>query len=427
MKKGILSTAAAIIIGAAALTAPMGAFAAEKNTAKNSNETQIITVPARTHSPGSITVYGDSIPGANASLTDDQNTYGIILSKYYACPSTTYSLSGYTSAQLLNTLSTDNIKGLTDDLKNSDVIVISSGANDYLSAVKELAASLYPALYNEKDPYGSLLAIVDSISQSPNAATEFVPLISKLNSAVGSATPVALENVKKLCAEIKKLNPDCELIVQTIYNPAIFTEESLKALLAAKPSNFSTGYSMLRNVFKNNLADFNEGLAEIEGIKIANINEAFTVDGTSGNNGYADVYTQILSKEKHDFHPNALGQIAIASELMKTIGYIDIGYAEEYIADYFASLPNECANDLLAALSIRIGDSDKNGSVDASDASKALEIYATAQSGGNTADVMTGTAHIALDVDRNGTIDASDASTILTHYTDVQSGGKGIL
>ena len=419
MKKRLLSAAAAVIIGASSLTVPMGAFAAEKVTGTASNETEILTVSTLTQTKKSITVYGDSIPGVNASLTDEQNVYGTILGEYYDCTSSVYSLSGYTSKQLLENLSSGSIAGLTDDLKNSDVVVISSGANDYLEVVKGLAKEINPELYDEKDPYGSILKAVSSASA--------IDLITKLNAAAPAATPTALENTAKLCAEIKKLNPNCEIIVQTIYNPILFTETGLNALLSTKDSSFSLGYTMFRNIFNNTLREFNEGLSEIEGVKVADINEAFTLDGASQSYGYADVYTQILSEQNRDFHPNALGQIAIAAEIMKIIGYTDIGHAENYISEYFAALPAECTNDLLAALDIRIGDGDKNGYVDASDASKALEIYATAQSGSSLASVLTGTARIALDVDKNGTIDASDASTILAHYADVQSGGKGIL
>ena len=421
MKKGFLSAISAVVIGASALTVPMSSFAAAEN------ETQILTADSSTSLPKKIVVLSDSISGYTEALNDkDDLVYPAILSNYYDIESVNYFKIGATSDELLDIL-TNYGENEKNNFKEADAVVISAGANDYLRAVKALAAKLYPDKYNENDPYGSILNIVNDVTNSKNAALEFATLITQLNAAVSTVAEPALDNVAKICEEIRKINPDCKILVQSIYNPALFTQEGLNGLLKSKPALFSTGYNMIRNVFRNNLVSFNEGLQEIDGITIADVNKIFTVTDSDNNYGYADVYSNMLNDDARDFHPNSLGHIAIAAEIIKILGYTDKSDAADYISKYFADLPDECKKDLLTELSITIGDGDKDGNIDASDASIALSLYAAAQTGSDITQLSTGNERIALDVDKNHTIDASDASTILAHYADVQSGGKGSL
>lgn len=69
-----------------------------------------------------------------------------------------------------------------------------------------------------------------------------------------------------------------------------------------------------------------------------------------------------------------------------------------------------------------LGDVDGNGTVDASDASNVLAVYAAVQTGNKSA--LTSEIKKIADVDGNGIVDASDASTILAFYAYRQTGGN---
>ena len=70
---------------------------------------------------------------------------------------------------------------------------------------------------------------------------------------------------------------------------------------------------------------------------------------------------------------------------------------------------------------ILLGDVNKDGMVDASDASLVLVEYAILSTGGDK--TLTGELEIVADVNSDGTVDASDASLILSFYAFLSTGG----
>lgn len=415
MKKKILSALSALIIGASALAAPMSSFA---------EDSDFIEVKIT-----------NDIFGFSDGLFDymdfdgDNKDLGDILREYYNYSSSCFVTVDYTD--------TDNpievFQECMNDVKGAKTVVLSTGLGDYLKAVSDLAEEKYPDAFNKEDPFGSLISIAKKISTSENATAEFTAFIAGLRSSFADTTDSALENAKKLCAAVKAVNPDCRIIFTTAYNPVLVSESGLNTLLKGRPALFSTGYTMLRNVFKNSFDEYNERLKEIKGIEIADVASAFTLASSDGNYGYADVYTDVISSDEHSIYPNALGTVAAANAIIKTIGYSD-NYTknesdeiEDYLLSFYDKYPAAQRKELRSTLGIILGDSDRNNTIDASDASTALSVYSAVQTGSELSSVVDKRLCIALDIDGNGVIDASDASAILAHYADVQSGGNGTL
>ena len=70
---------------------------------------------------------------------------------------------------------------------------------------------------------------------------------------------------------------------------------------------------------------------------------------------------------------------------------------------------------------VKYGDVDGDGSIDSTDASQVLVIYAANQTGEPME--LTDRESSAADINMDGFIDASDASTILAYYSYTQTGG----
>ena len=411
MKKQILSALSAILMGASALAAPMSSFAGAVGPVDVSNN------------------YFVFLDDGLSSYTDrtGNNPYIDIIKDYYSQQKSVevcsdYSFDKCSSAHILSTI--DTIKS---DIKDSEYIIISVGLNDYIAAVKKIASEKYH-ISDSEDLFGSLLTIANIVRENGgNAVSEFAAFISVLKDEFESVSASTLENITQMRNKIKACNPDAHIIVSTVYNPVLISETGLNTLLKGKPSEYSTGYTMIRNLLNNSLNEFNSSLKGISGIKIADVAAAFTVEGSNGKYGYADIFTDIISSDKHGIYPNELGCVAASAEIIKAIGYKENFGDSTYLTNNYDPLPAESKSSLREILGIKLGDGDKNGVIDASDASLALSIYASAQIGQDLYDVADAANLIALDTDLNGTVDASDASTILAHYADVQSDGKGIL
>ena len=416
MKKKFLSVVSALIIGASALAAPMSSFAEDTDDVIELQTT-------------------NDIFGLSDGLFDymdfdgDNKGLGAILREYYNYPNSCFITVDYT----YDTNSLEILQESKTEVEGAKVVVLSTGLGDYLKAVSDLAEEKYPDDFSEEDPFGSLISIAKKISTSENATAEFTAFIAGLRSSFADTTESALENAKKLCAAVKAYNPDCRIIFTTAYNPVLVSESGLNTLLKGRPALFSTGYTMLRNVFKNSFDEYNEGLKKIKGIEIADVASAFTLASSDGNYGYADVYTDVISSDEHSIYPNALGTVAAANAIIKTIGYSD-NYTknesdeiEDYLLSFYDKYPAAQRKELRSTLGIILGDSDRNNTIDASDASTALSVYSAVQTGSELSSVVDKRLCIALDIDGNGVVDASDASAILAHYADVQSGGNGTL
>ena len=189
-----------------------------------------------------------------------------------------FAVDGRTSAQLLYSLQNPSDE-LSEALRDADKIVISIGGNDFLKPM--LSAVKSAALGN----YDMFEAII-----SGNFKAEMIGDITNnvLAAALEAAKKVDIEktaeNIELSAREIRKMNPNAEIIVLTVYNP--FAGNVL--LSAASDIAFEK------------LHKLNGLISDIDGITTADVYSAF--DGKAGE------FTNI---NRLDIHPNADGHNAI--------------------------------------------------------------------------------------------------------------------
>ena len=126
-----------------------------------------------------------------------------------------------------------------------------------------------------------------------------------------------IPNIEKAVADIKAINPDVTVVVQTIYNPAQFEASYYNAAFTGTKKSMM---NILMPVFSDTLESFNAQAGNIDGIKIADIYTDFTSLDADGNK-YSWYFTKMQNKrEDMDFHPTQAGHVAIAAKVIDTIG-----------------------------------------------------------------------------------------------------------
>ncbi len=406
MKKKIISALTSIVMGAAALSAITTA-----------NAGQIV------YTNQSILFLGDSII---STAYDQDAPYVTTVGKYLGKKVVSIHTSGMTSDEFLAKLKNDT--AYISTIKGYNEIVVSIGGNDLIDTLMAVIEEEYPDQYNGTNPYNSLLEIISSVKDEPDADKMLMSLITKMNTALKDEVKNCVDTMKQIDAELKSINPDAKIIYQNLYNPILMSEKELEAYLEGRPSNYKTGYTMIRNLFKNNIMNFNsDALGAIENVKIADVYSSFTEEGTENKFGYSNIYTDITKSTNRDFHPNQLGNHAIAAAVIKAFDEKTENadeVVELYESDY-KDMPISGHKAFLNAINVNIGDSNSDNLADAGDASFALATYASISTGETVN--LSPAVRISLDTDRNGAIDAIDASTILAHYADIATGGNGIL
>jgi len=136
--------------------------------------------------PQKFLVLGDSIAAGSGVITDRERfAYAWIVAGAKGYELTNYGAGGDCSFDLLRKVKED--KTIRQAIKEADVIAISSGGNNLLHA-EDFYGLIYEGLLGD---YSKLKPIHDTIR----------------------------EDFYKTIPEIRKLNPDALLIVQTLYNP----------------------------------------------------------------------------------------------------------------------------------------------------------------------------------------------------------------
>lgn len=405
----------------------------------------------------SITIFGDSIAAGYGLDPEKEYDYGTIIGDYLGCEVENYAVSGDTTFDLL-----DVIGNLSDEQKkfvaDSEVVVISIGGNDLMNYSSKILLdfAVNNGFLNEgytkndipQEPVASDLmkymningkgGLMEYASSGMTAQLELGRLLSDISNNLcksdkdneGYIDNVIIPNIKEAVSEIKALNPDVRVIIQTVYQPIQFSPEYTAETLSDKKA---LAVGMIRLRFKAILEDFRTKLNNIEGVEIADILNEFTSlpeDAENTEQGYAYYFTNIqLPDEERDFHPNQRGHLAIAAEILDTIGVLhdDNGL----MTKVYRNLPNtgrlisypHIALDTYkkVAGNFRMGDVDFNMVINGSDATAALKAY-TFESSGFPA-LFSTMQKKAVDIDGDDKITGSDAQKILHYYTYISSGG----
>lgn len=154
----------------------------------------IVLADAPIEEKGAFVVIGDSI-AFGAMLEDTKDSYASIMAEKLGLDEVNISVNGYDSEDVLKQLETDEA---VEAIKSASVISLSVGGNNILKTIIQNAEDI-------TDLSGLLKMI------SPD-------LIAQLTEGIAvfeNDFPVIIET-------IKEINPDAQIIVQTVYNPYKF-------------------------------------------------------------------------------------------------------------------------------------------------------------------------------------------------------------
>lgn len=275
------------------------AFAeSSNNNSSNSDNSKIIPEGyemVTQETPYRITVLGDSIAtgyGLDNYNKDDITacaSYANILALDYKLVSEVNyynkAVDGYTTQNLLSHLNSKTL----DMYLGSDVIILSIGGNDFLGRLINFITTTTGET-NLKD------AIPKIMQMEPQKLT-FLGM--SLGEELDAALESYMNDFPEIIKYIKSINPDANIIVQTLYNPLEKFEqfEAIKTLSKAK-------ISLLNEVITGNTTDENGKQL----YRIADIASAFS--------DKADKLTNI---SQMDIHPNADGHAVIAEIIDKVV------------------------------------------------------------------------------------------------------------
>lgn len=207
---------------------------------------------------------GDSIARGAGVLNPDEACFGLMVANTNGYNYSNHGIDGYTSAKLLELMKTDDV---LDDIRKADIISLSIGGNDFLTA--DILKLLIGCFITKDD-------------------SEFLKIQSEFR-----------KNFSGIIEKIKAENPDALILVQTVYN---MRDDFLKGI-NQKASD------LLNQVYREYLAS-NEGAYII-------IDVASVLDGRNECLAFDTI------------HPNSEGNIEIARLVLKALKDNGLGQKTE--------------------------------------------------------------------------------------------------
>ncbi|MDE6426640.1 MAG: hypothetical protein K2K89_10985 [Ruminococcus sp.] len=446
----------------------------------------VVSAEGTAPSLDSIVVLGDSI-ASGYGLGENEHSYGEICADYFGAELSNFAKDGLDSYELL-----DMLNNLTDEqkesIKNTDVVVISTGGNDIMkytikqildfAAKHDLLADGYTADDVPESPSASSMKMLDK-----KAFKEYVNSGILAQGALNTAIRVMSQNLRlfegtnvygqnkgiihneimvnidSMVKKIREINPDAEIIVQTVYQPLQLSREYVN-------KNYSIGYATMLTTLRDTMDDimdtFRKELQQIEDIEIIDVLDTYTANGavisSNSNPGHAYYFTNMQKPYNEsggegsmDLHPNQKGHLAIASLLIGKIKVKDnetgelvqpasaerpvdettgeevptvfnqVYYSIEDIADY----PPLAMEKIVETIPDKVmpGDVDNDGFIDANDSTAILVEYASLSTKGET--TLTEEENMKADANYDGAVDASDATIVSMYYAYLSTEHEG--
>lgn len=378
--KKLIAAFSAAVLTAASVPAAMYVSAAEKK----------------------ILILGDSI-SAGYGLAAGESGYYEYLAASLGGTVTNLAKSGATTADLLAVL--DNSANAAA-ISGADYICISIGSNDLMQPAK----SYFEEYAKEGE---SMMDTLRRTVKEQGAET----IVTGLTRALRTPRSTAKGNYAVIGQKILALNPDAEIIFQTIYNPFEVPESFLTERKYS--ANDIKNYNALLTYVTNNEEQLNNAMRDLakndpDHCKVADIMEAFAGGGW--------LFDKILQK---DVHPTPLGHAAIAASVLDAIGgsaaktkmfgnmLDNLTLAQ---CKYIPAATAEKMQKLSDSPDVLRGDVDDSGEVTNVDAQSVVTVYAAIVAG---TDIESQTKYPYLrgaDVNGDMKITAEDPQYILMYY-----------
>ena len=415
------------------------------------------TASAESYGKGDIDimVLGDSI-AAGTGLAKNEYNYGQLVADYLGGDVYNYAVSGHESDETLALLRSFDSSQKTE-LADSEVVVISIGGNDMIAYATESlldyavqndllaegkTAEDIPAKKNFKTlsqfldmdkvkDYTSNLLNAIKFNDKLDSIYRNITYTDKQSNGSAYAQIIAkqiIPNINEMVEEIKAVNPDARVIVQTVYNPLQFTAEYEANLKETVSASYYSAYVQFKTIFNNTTRRFSEQLKEVEGIEVADVLADISSEDSSGQK-YGWYFTGMQGATSgSDVHPTQAGHTAIAVSVLDTIGetredggllaltFNRLSDVKNYPA-YALGKYNKFAGSYI------LGDLNDDKVINSSDASVVLEQYALSSTGKEPtiSDNMMNAGKITED----DMVDSTDASAILAYYAYTATGGSG--
>lgn len=236
---------------------------------------------------------GDSIT-RGYGLAEDEKSYVEILTEEGNFKSDNFAVNGRTSTVLLEDLQKPSEKEKSA-LEQADYIVMSIGGNDMLYLLDKLVNGALPS---------------DSAENPAETVKNLVDMAEKLTAENMTSDISYYKNtVEKVINILREMNPNAEIVMQTVYNPfkPIFVVAPI--MFADMKDDIDGAYERVEGCING----FNTALFELSekyGFKIADVSKDFRESDKKYIN---------MSLSNPDIHPNAAGHRRIAEIIEQTI------------------------------------------------------------------------------------------------------------
>lgn len=394
-----------------------------------------------------ITLLGDSIAGGY-DLGKNEYNYGQIIADYLNGTVSNYAKAGDETSDTLAKIST------ASDLSDADVVIISTGANDMIHYASKFMLEMFEKIgalnegytaddIPERPTFSEMMKMVDidavkkyasSLENQRALNTQLQKLRVNLTMKKEEDTrnqydciidTQIIPNIEKMVAEIKAVNPNARIIVQTVYNPLQLDADYL--------ANLSASYSMFLSIFTPHFnfvtKECRTRIMELDGVEIADVYSDFASIDANDNN-YSWYFTGIQDSNIKDFkiHPNQAGHIAIATDILNILdeknddgGLLNLTYGRLKNKDNYPAAALENYKNVVGTYCL--GDVNNDMMINASDASEVLAAYAILSTNGTIS--LSESARKAADINTDTFIDANDASEMLAYYSYASTGETG--
>ena len=266
----------------------------------------------------SIVVLGDSIARGYGLEDVETERFSALLSEklkknYAEVNVANYGVDGRTGSELL-----DSIKNSpAPELKDCDHVIISIGGNNILQSLKNMenligmAENFDPSVFIDyfkylfaedaetKEKFAYTLKIINAAFEDLNEAFES----EQFDSVIENAGKNLEAEIPEIVSEIRKINPDAKIYIQTVYNPY----DGLTVSLNNIEETLDLAYHGERAVAKLNAPI--ESLADVCGYTVVPVWRAFDESTKTLTNAGFEL---MKGKFSVDPHPNSKGHAYIA-------------------------------------------------------------------------------------------------------------------
>ena len=354
-------------------------------------------IPAAAADAPSVLILGDSI-SAGEGLAEGEYGYYDYIADCTGGKLTNLAVSGMTTGDLITVIDNASNK---DTIADADIICISIGGNDLMQPAK----AYFESMAQEGE------ALVDTAKRVAKEG-DASKIVTELTRALRTPRNTAVANYPVIAEKLLAVNPDAQIVFQTVYNPFEMPPEELKA--SGYSEDTLKKYNTLMNYVSNNEKQLNEAMKKLEGVKVADVFAAFSGTGW--------LYDRILEK---DVHPTPLGHALIAATIMDQLSEINAKSARmgqtvenlKYAA--YAQIPADdkaCIGKYALDVKHYTGDFDNDGEVSVEDAQNVLRVYTAGVAGHSVTEAVTALQFVTGDVNEDKELSVEDAQYILIYY-----------